>query len=160
MKRVRKAFVKRRPAAAGTCLGEVPLKPPGHAVHASGPDLPDWAGHVVDELIGELAQVKARLGSKVQIVSWSDCGGMAVEMVAMKQLIQAIETRLGMTITLNHYGYCDKSKEAETFVMLNHPPLHVTNDMMNLRTFETGMFTCATCGVEHELPTNGVDLYV
>ena len=60
---------------------------------------------------------------------------MAVETIAMKQLIQAIGKRLDMTVTLKHYGYCDKSNDAQEFVRLNHSPLHITKDMMTLRNF-------------------------
>ena len=165
MEQVRGAASMRRRPAKVPRVAEVPLRPPGYAVRPpcaapSGPDLPNWADHFVAVFVDELAQVRERLGSKVQIVSWSDCGGMAVETIAMKQLIQAIGKRLEMTVTLKHYGYCDKSNDAQEFVRLNHSPLHITKDMMTLRNFETGTFTRASCGIDHELPTNGVDLYV
>ena len=165
MEQVRGAASMRRRPAKVPRVAEVPLRPPGYAVRPpcaapSGPDLPNWADHFVAVFVDELAQVRERLGSKVQIVSWSDCGGMAVETIARKQLIQAIGKRLEMTVTLKHYGYCDKSNDAQEFVRLNHSPLHITKDMMTLRNFETGTFTCASCGIDHELPTNGVDLYV
>ena len=71
MEQVRGAASMRRRPAKVPRVAEVPLRPPGYAVRPpcaapSGPDLPNWADHFVAVFVDELAQVRERLGSKVQ----------------------------------------------------------------------------------------------
>ena len=64
-----------------------------------------------------------------------------------------------MSIEIMPYAFCDSSAPAQKFATLNHKPRHIITDMMD-RDFEVGTFSCHTCGADHELPSNGVDLYV
>ena len=103
--------------------------------------------------------LKTRMGSHIRVMCWSDCGGLGVELVAFKLLAARLEELLHMSIEIVPYAFCDSSAPAQKFATLNHKPRHIINDIMQ-RDFEAGTFRCQSCGVNHELPSSGVDLYV
>jgi len=100
-----------------------------------------------------------RMGSHIRIVCWADCGGMGAELIALEGLAARLEEHLTMSLEIVPYAFCDSSVPAQKFAALNHRPRHIINDMMQ-RDFEAGTFRCQTCGVDHDLPSRGVDLYV
>ena len=103
--------------------------------------------------------LKIRMGSRFRLVCWSDCGGLGVELIAIKLLAARLEELLQMSMEIRPYAFCDSSAPAQKFATLNHKPRHIINDMMQ-RDFEAGTFRCQSCGVNHDLPSSGVDLYV
>ena len=124
-----------------------------------GADAPDWASHCVQALMPSFEALKTRMGSHIRVMCWSDCGGLGVELVAFKFLAARLEQLLHMTLEIVPYAFCDSSAPAQKFATLNHKPRHIINDMME-RDFEAGTFHCQSCGIEHDLPSSGVDLYV
>ena len=124
-----------------------------------GADAPDWASHCVHALMPRFQALKIRMGSRFRLVCWSDCGGLGVELIAIKLLAARLEELLQMSMEIRPYAFCDSSAPAQKFATLNHKPGHIINDIME-RDFEAGTFRCQSCGVNHDLPSSGIDLYV
>ena len=64
-----------------------------------------------------------------------------------------------MSVEIAPFAFCDSSAPSHKLATLNHKPRHIVNDMMQ-RDFEAGTFRCQSCGVDHDLPSTGVDIYV
>ena len=64
-----------------------------------------------------------------------------------------------ISVEIVPFVFCDSSAPSQKFATLNHKPRHIVNDMMQ-RDFEAGTFRCQCCGVDHDLPSTGVDLCV
>lgn len=139
----------------GTALGNGPE----WLQRAVGADVPDWASHGFRTLEPSFEALKMRMGSRIRIVCWADCGGLGAELIALEGLAARLEEHLKMALEIVPYAFCDSSVPAQKFATLNHKPRHIINDMMQ-RDFEARTFRCQTCGVDHDVPSRGVDLYV
>ena len=51
-----------------------------------GVDAPDWASHCVQTLMPSFEALKLRMGNRIRIVCWADCGGLGVELIALDRL--------------------------------------------------------------------------
>ena len=103
--------------------------------------------------------LKRRMGDRIRIVCWADCGGMGVELFALEMMATRVKEHLGVSVEIVPYAFCDTSKPAQKFAALNHKPRHIITDMME-RDFEAGTSHCHTCDADHDIPPSGVDLYV
>ena len=103
--------------------------------------------------------LKLRTGGRIRVVCLADCGGLGVELIALARLAARLEELLQISVEIVPFAFCDSSAPSHKFATLNHKPRHIVNDMM-LREVEAGMFRRQSCGVDHDLPSTGVDLYV
>ena len=132
---------KKRPAAA------VPLAPGGADdsepwwVPVVGAHDPAWAFHCIRVLGPHFEKLKQRMGDRIHIVCWSDCGGLGSELFALGVLATSIEEHLGVSIEITPYAFCDSSAPARQFAALNHKPRHIITDMMD-RDFEARTCSC------------------
>ena len=108
--------------------------------------------------MSDFMQLRERLGCKIKMVVWSDCGGMSTELLALNSLKRTLTEKLSVELELVLYAFCDSSKPSQQFATM-HNPKHVADDMMS-RDFNAGTFVCNSCNITHELPKGGVDLYV
>ena len=61
---------------------------------------------------------------------------------------------------LNLYCACEHDPAAKKIINQNHDPLHYTDDILLDRDLEAGTYMCSKCGVRHEFPKTGIDIYV
>ena len=90
---------------------------------------------------------------------WSDCGGMVAEKIAWVDIRLALE-KIGYKVDLNLYCACEHDPAAKKIINQNHDPLHYTDDILLDRDLEAGTYMCSKCGVRHEFPKTGIDIYV
>ena len=132
------------------------------AMCASGPELttaPDWATALVKAL-HKAELLKASGTSKsLTLRVWSDCTGLATEMFASRELSRALAAELGIELNWVLFCACEKDKRARDFIMANHAPLHCSDDMLH-RSFTEGQFWCEMCKANHDLPKQGIDVYI
>ena len=125
---------------------------------------PPWAIHfttVVEEELRNLQAMRLQAGcqTKLTLNVWSDCCGMTNEMLGARDLQKAVKEILDMDIEFKLFAACDKNKDARQFTWQNHVPSHMSDNIFD-RDFDTGVFTCSLCDQKHNLPTQGVDIYV
>lgn len=119
---------------------------------------PDWASHMVRLLVRDSLLQRAA-GKSVTLQVWSDCSGMATEMFAARHLSEALMGETGMSVKWNLFCACEKDKRARDFMMANHAPMHVSDDITH-RNFVEGKFWCEKCETNHPLPDSGIDVYI
>ena len=150
---------KKRPAATKTHTPNLPSEEfPAWARPASGRPLPHppWAENIVGALReGGLLQEPKSLAVNL----WSDCGGMVTEKIAWVDIRLALE-KIGYKVDLNLYCACEHDPAAKKIINQNHDPLHYTDDILLDRDLEAGTYMCSKCGVRHEFPKTGIDIYV
>jgi site-specific DNA-cytosine methylase len=95
----------------------------------------------------------------LELTVWSDCSGINSEMFALREIRTALEHSIGVSVQFKLYFTCDSDKKCFKFANLNHHPKH-TSTAMEQRNFETGKIWCETHKENHDLPKQGVDLYV
>jgi len=162
----RKGSAKAKAKAKARVKVEAPDRQPLWVLENTEPRIehPPWATHFINVVAEELQNLMAsRLAgggpAKLTLNVWSDCCGMTNEMLAARDLQDALKAALGIDFELKLYAACDKSKDAREFTLNNHIPAHMTDDMFD-RDFVAGTFKCSLCCQDHDLPTEGVDVYV
>lgn len=164
--------VRKRPAAfvEQPALYEPPL--PCHMVPAAKPPQewkqpsqtislprPAWESHLVRVLQQHGHLPSTRMERALELTVWSDCSGINSEMFALREIRTALEHSIGVSVQFKLYFTCDSDKKCLKFANLNHHPKH-TSTAMEQRNFETGKIWCETHKENHDLPKQGVDLYV
>ncbi len=136
------------------------LQPDWARQELSSAEHPEWGAQLVRRLIcaGILARGRGP-GSRLKVQVWSDCGGLAPEIYASRELGHAVATELGMDLDWRLYCHCDRDAKVRQFVQQNYHPTHSSDDITK-RNFQEGRFWCSTCSQNHDLPTSGIDLYV
>ena len=173
-----RGLVKKRPAAAMSSIVPVQYEPepwddsgPHATIPWACPNGPRceqvmWADHLVNMLVGggylpRHVQGGSTQPARVQI--WSDCSGINSEMFALGNLNDAFDRCLNVKVDWNLYFCCEADVASLGFAERNHKPLHTSIDM-NQRSLGApdtpAQFWCETCKLNHDLPTDGIDLYV
>ena len=84
-------------------------------------------------------------------------------MFALGNLNDAFDRCLNVKVDWNLYFCCEADVASLGFAERNHKPLHTSIDM-NQRSLGApdtpAQFWCETCKLSHDLPTDGIDLYV
>ncbi len=136
------------------------------------PTHPNWTHRGVG-LHGSTAPQWARLGVRrlreagllggekqpLTLQLWLDCGGIASAKIASSALSLALREECDINVNWKVYCYCDKDHVAARFVQQNFDPTHVSDNMEH-RNFETNTFWCTKCNASHELPREGIDIYI
>ena len=94
----------------------------------------------------------------IELSVWSDCGGMGMEMISMRDIQDSIRRMTGFEVTLKLHCFCDKAEACRTFADANHKPLHMAKDIQS-RSFVDGTYFCETHGEDHAFPEQ-TDVYV
>ena len=124
-----------------------------------GPPLPAWADHFAGLLIPQFRQLQSKVGGHgLELTFWSDCGGFAMELIAMREIAASIARLVGLRLTTKLFCFCDNDATCRRFAADNHMPLHMSSDVQH-RNFADGTFHCITCGEDHAFPHN-IGVYV
>ena len=137
----------RRPAAVRMAApGDAATKEAWSQQQAGGPPLPAWSDCLLSLLKPEITSLMARSGAgSMELIVWSDCGGMGMEMISMRDIQDNIQRMTGFNVTAKLYCFCDKAPACRTFAAANHAPLHITPDIQ-ARDFTAGTYYCETHG--------------
>lgn len=103
--------------------------------------------------------LQSTTGKSATLQVWSDCSGLATEMFASRELRKAMMDGVGIDVKWVLYCACETDKRARQYIKANHSPAHCSDDMMH-RNFEEGKFWCEMCMDNHQLPREGIDVYV
>ena len=117
---------------------------------------PSWAENIVTAL-REAGMLQVPKSLSVNL--WSDCGGMVAEKIAWVDIRLALE-QIGYKVDLNLYCACENDPAAKKIIEQNHDPRHYTDDILLDRDLKAGTYMCSKCGVRHEFPKTGIDIYV
>ena len=159
--------VAKRPAARRkpqapvqyTATAAAPPPPPvwSQPVPASQPK---WASHAV-RVLTEHGHLSNRTGQQKQLelTVWSDCSGINSDMFALGEIGKELRLCLNVHVTWILYMTCESDKTSQSFTRLNHDPKHMSERMQH-RNFENGQIHCTIHGENHDMPKQGVDLYV
>ena len=121
-------------------------------------DPPQWAKHVVDTFVQQ-KNIQPANGGNITLQMWSDCGGLAVEMMATKEVSDALLQSTGLTVKWSLYCACEKDQRTREFIKANYTPLHTSDDMLH-RDLTQGQYYCDQCAANHDIPREGIDVYV
>ena len=138
--------MKRRPAAdLGAAPGDFAERTAWIAQRARGPELLAWSDHILQMLIPQLRGLQGKVGSNstAELTVWSDCGGMSMEMLAMRDITDSLERITGFLAKPKIFSYCDIDHACRCFAEANHNPAHMSDDIM-ARNFADGTYFCAT----------------
>ena len=80
-------------------------------------------------------------------------------MFALRELAIHMRALVGVIAKWILYCTCDLDNTPRRFSELNHDPRHVSTQMQH-RNFEAGQHYCEQHDANHDLPRQGVDLYV
>ena len=119
---------------------------------------PCWARHLV-QLLTDSHFLKRTSENTVSLQVWSDCTGLATEMFSSRELSKALLEAVGINVQWTLHCACEKDRRAREFIKANHSPKHCSDDMMH-RNFEEGKYWCEICMDNHELPRQGIDVYL
>ena len=120
---------------------------------------PCWASHVVRALQEHGHLPSTKQARALSLTLWSDCSGINSEMFALSEIGKALHEASGTSVSWNLYFACDSDRRCLKFADLNFQPQHTSAAMEN-RHFETGKIWCEKHQENHDLPQQGVDLYV
>ena len=121
---------------------------------------PAWAAHAVSALQrGGHLPARAWRARAIDLHVWSDCSGINSELFALREIGAQLLAMVGIAVRWVLYCTCELDSKSRRFSELNHDPVHVS-DRMEHRNMEEGRYYCSKHGENHELPRNGVDMYV
>ena len=146
------------------CTGPQEAMPWAHPMGASCEHVP-WADHLVKVLVasGNLPRhVPGGITQPVRVQIWSDGSGINSEMFALADLNEAFARCLHTKLEWNLYFCCVSDMASLGFAERNHKPSHTSKDMKfrTLGVTNTPQFGCDTCNMNHDMPIDGIDLYV
>jgi len=126
---------------------------------AQSPCFPEWERVAVETLMAA-GLLHRQDGSTNEMVLrvWSDCAGLATEMYSLNALRGAL-AKIGIKVKFVLYMYCERDPRAIEFAKANHQPSHIS-DNIESRNLEEGKIWCSKCQQNHDLPTEGIDIYV
>ena len=134
--------------------------PPPPWIQPAPTSLPKWAPHALRVLM-ERGHLSNRAGQqkRLELTVWSDCSGINSEMFALRELGNELCVGLDVHVTWVLYMTCESDKASQEFARLNHDPKHMSERMQH-RNFQTGQVHCMIHDENHDMPRQGVDLYV
>ena len=103
-------------------------------------------------------KLRQKVGSSSLALSvWSDCGGMAMDMLSLHDIHDAVQRRSYLSISAELVCYCDANPACRRFAASNFLPKHFANDIM-ARDFDKRTYACTTHDTDHAFPEH-IDIY-
>ena len=121
---------------------------------------PDWETPLLDMFDGELGFITKTLGVKaITLNLWCDCGGLLVEVFALKRLAKRLKERTSLEVAIKVFTACEIKGDLRGFIQENHDPKHLSEDVLN-RDWVRSRFESKTIDDWVDFPSVGIDVYV
>ena len=105
--------------------------------------MPAWSDHFLELIMPEIQSLIAKAGADSIVLSvWSDCGGMGMEMISMRDIQDSMRRMTGFEVTLKLHCFCDKEEACRTLLM------RTTSPCTWRRTFSPGTSLMARTSVK------------